>query len=384
MSFELPPQELEWQYEHRHETRVPGLIMACVCTAVASVVVVGLRLLSRRLLHDRLHLDVSDWFLLAAWVFFAAGNVSWAVGTKFGIGRHAVVITNIRKVQVLAVVGEVAYILAIAFVKFSILALYAKTFPEKKFRYCVWAVAFFVFGWGMSGFVVAIFQCTSTDYIWRPDTRDSCIDFSLWNLVSGIVNSVTDMVIIAMVIPLAWNRQVMSQENWFVLSTLAVGTCACILGYVRIPFSLKVGTSDETWDAAPTIIISFLQIVIGMLAVSMPTYRPLYNHIFGKGECSGSNSARARACSYKETMHMGLYGKGTHNAVNVTSPGIHMNCDHGGISVTNHIELIRHTNESGQWVRVMDEEEEELCRRAKREAHANESSTSVASKIQAA
>lgn len=102
MSFELPQNELDWQYEHRHETRVTGLIMACVCTAVVSVVVVGLRLLSRRLLKGRLHLDVSDWFLLVAWVFFAAVNVSWAVGTKFGIGRHAVVVTDIRKVQVVS------------------------------------------------------------------------------------------------------------------------------------------------------------------------------------------------------------------------------------------------------------------------------------------
>ena len=150
---------------------------------------------------------------------------------------------------------------------------------------------------------------------------------------------------------------------------------------MRLPFAVKVSTSDSTWDTVPTVIVSFFEIAVGMLAVSMPTYRPLYYHIFGKEKCSGSNSARV--CSYKETLHMGLYGKGTHDAVNVTSPGIHMSCDHGGISVTNHIELIRHTNESGQWVRVTDEEEdEELCERAKREAHGNESSASVASKIE--
>lgn len=124
----------------------------------------------------------------------------------------------------MAVVGEAAYTLAITFIKFSILALYAKAFPGQRFRYCLWGFALFVFGWGMSGSVVAIFQCTSIDYVWRPDTRDFCIDFSLRNLISGIVNVVTDVVIMAMVIPLVWNHEVMDQERRLVLSTFAVGT----------------------------------------------------------------------------------------------------------------------------------------------------------------
>ncbi|KAK5634921.1 hypothetical protein RRF57_010633 [Xylaria bambusicola] len=380
MGFELSQHELEWQYEHRHETRVPGLIMACVCTAVASVVIVGLRLLSRRLLHGRLHLDASDWFLLVAWMSFAAVNISWAVGTKFGIGRHALVVTDIRKVQIISVVGEVAYTFANTFVKFSALALYARTFPGQKFRYCVWGVALVVFGWGMSGSIVTIFQCKSIDYVWRPNTRDFCINLSVRNLVSGILNVVTDIIIMAMVIPLVWNHKVMGQERWLVLSTFAVGISAWILGIVRLPFSIKVGTSDRTWDAAPAVIVSLLEIVVGMLAVSMPTYLPLYKHIFRGGGCRRSDGSRV--CSYKETLHIGLYGKGTHNAVNVTSPGTHMGCDHGGISVTNHIELIRHANESGQWVRVTDDEEEELCEPTKREAHENESSASVVTKSQ--
>ncbi|KAI0509121.1 hypothetical protein F5B22DRAFT_658710 [Xylaria bambusicola] len=380
ISFELSQHELEWQYEHRHETRVPGLIMACVCTAIASAVIVSLRLLSRRLRHGRLHLDASDWFLLVAWIFFAAVNISWAVGTKFEIGRHAVVVTDIRKVQVIAVVGEVAYTFAITLIKFSVLALYARAFPGPKFRYCVWGVALFVFGWGMSGSVVAIFQCKSIDDVWRPNTRDLCISLGLRNLVFGIINVVTDIIIMAMVIPLVWNHKVMGQERWLVLATFAVGISAWALGIVRLPFSIKVSANDRTWDAAPTVIVSLLEIVVGMLAVSMPTYLPLYKHIFRGGSCRMSNGSHV--CSYKETLHMGLYGKGTHNAVNVTSPGTHMGSNHAGISVTNHIELIRHTNESGQWVRVTDDEDEELCEPTRREAHENESSTSVATKSQ--
>ncbi|KAI0975251.1 hypothetical protein F4678DRAFT_419743 [Xylaria arbuscula] len=376
MGFELPLDELEWQYEHRDETRVLGLILSCVSTAVISIIIVALRLLSRRLRHGRLLLDASDWFLLAAWVFFATVNISWAVGTKYGIGRHAVLVTDIHRIQVFAVVGAAAYILAMTFVKFSILALYLKTFPIQKFRYCLWGVAFVVIGWGMSGSVVAIFRCTSIAYVWRSEAREFCVNFALRNLISGIINVLTDISIMIMVIPFLWNRPILGQKKWLFLSTFAVGGSACIMDIVRLPYSIKTDTNDETWDVAPTVIVSLLEITIGMLAVSMPTYYPLYKCIFGGGQIS-SDSEETRASSYKETLNMSLYGQGTHTDVNVSSPGTHMGSDHGGINVTNHIELIRHTNKSGHWVRVTDEDEEELCKHTEREAHKNDTSIDV-------
>lgn len=95
-------QELEWQYDHRDETRVSGLIAACISTAVASAVVIALRLVSRRLLHGRLHLDASDWLLLIAWVFFVAVDVALAVGTKYGFGRHMAAVNDFHKVQIVS------------------------------------------------------------------------------------------------------------------------------------------------------------------------------------------------------------------------------------------------------------------------------------------
>ncbi|KAI8955625.1 hypothetical protein F4801DRAFT_273861 [Xylaria longipes] len=362
MGFEPSEQELEWQLEHRDETQVPGLIAACVSTAIASVIIISLRFLSRRLLHGRLRLEADDWLVLVAWVFFAVLDVSWAVGTKYGIGRHAVVVTDVRMVQILAVVGEAAYVLAIAFIKFSVLALYMKTFPIQKFRYCVWAVGIVVVGWAMSGAVVAVFQCTSIEYVWRSDVEGVCVDFGLRNLVSGIMNVMTSILIVVMVIPFAWNLYITKQEKWLALVSLAIGTSVCIISIVRLPYSIKVGTSDGTWDAAPTFIVGVVEIAVGMLAISIPTYRPLYDHVFGGGVCR--DSADARVCRYKETLHMGLYGKDAQTDVNVTSPGTHIGCDHGGISVTNHIELVRHAKKSGSWVRVTDDEEEESCKLA--------------------
>ncbi|KAJ8122288.1 hypothetical protein ONZ43_g1479 [Nemania bipapillata] len=223
MGFGPSGQEQEWQYEHRDETQASGLIAACVSTAVVSVVILALRLLSRRLQHGRLHLETSDWLLLVAWVFLVAIDAAWAIGTKYGIGRHMVAVNDIHKVQILAVVSEATYILALAFVKFSILALYFKTFPVRKLQYCVWVFVVLVVGWGMSGAVVAVFQCTSIDYVWRLEAQEFCIDFGLLNLISGIINSMTDIFIVAVAIPLVWNLQITKQKKWLVLIPFIAG-----------------------------------------------------------------------------------------------------------------------------------------------------------------
>ncbi|KAJ8133590.1 hypothetical protein O1611_g44 [Lasiodiplodia mahajangana] len=347
MGFGPSGQGREWQYQHADDTRVVGLVATCISTGVASVIILALRFLSRLLQHGRLYLETSDWLLLIAWVFFVTIDVAWAIGTKYGIGRHMVVSNDSHKVQILAVVSEATYILAISFVKFSILALYFKAFPVQKFRYCVWGFVVFVIGWGMSGAVVAVFQCTSIDYVWKSEAQDFCIDFGLRNLISGIINAMTNVFIVAIVMPLVWDLPVTKQKKWLVLFPFAVGA-----SIVRIPYSVSIGMNDETWDVVPNAIVSLVEITVGMLAVSIPTYRPLYNYTFGRAACGDSNDGHV--CRLKETLHMSLYGEHMRNDVQVTSPGIHMGSDCGGINVTNHIELVRHTNKSGQWVRVMD------------------------------
>ncbi|KAI0203528.1 hypothetical protein F4808DRAFT_466995 [Astrocystis sublimbata] len=353
MGFEPPEQELKWQLEHGDETQIPGLIAACALTAIASVIILGLRFLSLRLLHGRIHLEADDWLVLIAWLCFITLNISWAAGTRYGIGRHAAVATNVSVTQSLAVVGEATYILAIAFIKFSVLALYLKTFSAKRCRYFIWAVGIIVMGWTMSGVVVAIFQCTSVRYIWQPDVEGNCVDFGLRNLISGVLNVMINILIVV-VIPFAWSLHITKQKKWLILVTFVTGTSACIISVVRLPYSIQVG-NDGPWDAVPTFIISLIEIVMSMLAISIPAYRPIFEHAFGGGR---RDSRSARACRYKETMHIGLSGEDARTHVNVTSPGTHnMRCDHGGISVTKNIELVRHAKKSGNWVRVTDDEE---------------------------
>lgn len=123
----------------------------------------------------------------------------------------------------MAIVSEAAYILSISFIKFSILALYSKTFPVRKFRYCVWGVSIFVIGWGMAGAAGAVFQCKKIEYVWESEDREFCINFGLRNLISGVMNIIAGIVIVVMVIPLVGDLHITKYKRWMVLATFAVG-----------------------------------------------------------------------------------------------------------------------------------------------------------------
>lgn len=103
MGFRSSERGVEWRHDaHRDETRAPGLVAACALTGVASVIIMALRFLSRRLLYGRLRLETSDWFLLTAWIFFVMVEIAWVVGAQSGIGRHAATIEDFHKIQIVS------------------------------------------------------------------------------------------------------------------------------------------------------------------------------------------------------------------------------------------------------------------------------------------
>jgi hypothetical protein len=96
--------------------------------------------------------------------------------------------------------------------------------------------------------------------------------------------------------------------------------------------------------------ISVIETTVGILAVSIPTYKPLYKHLldssnryFRKGyDTSGVNGQAQRGeLSRKETILSALREGPTIPHINVT----------------HEIELARHTRMGGNWVRVLEDDE---------------------------
>lgn len=110
-------------------------------------------------------------------------------------------------------------------------------------------------------------------------------------------------------------------------------------------------------EAVPSLIVSLVEATFGMLAVSVPTYRPLYRRIFYRS----AEDLRWRFEEVtKETTREGLYGKEIRTDVNISTSRGHSHDTPPGIKVVDQIELARHENRSGNWLRVSDDDEQIL------------------------
>lgn len=100
----------------------------------------------------------------------------------------------------------------------------------------------------------------------------------------------------------------------------------------------------------PTVMLSDVEVMVGFLATSIATYRPLYRRIFqGTGAFSTGYSANKRSGFADDFSHP--TGHTTNISRNRNLRSQSGESQHG-IIVTDQIELIRHHNVDGSWLRI--------------------------------
>ncbi|KAK7957959.1 hypothetical protein PG988_012807 [Apiospora saccharicola] len=154
---------------------------------------------------------------------------------------------------------SIHYGVTICIVKLTILRLYRRVFsPARHGPFDVGIVALVVF---LVGFYVAtnlakVFQCTPREKIWISSLPGKCIDISTLLNVSGIVNTVTDFVILLLPIKAVWNMKLEAREKITVVLVFTFGLSPLIGGRNSGPaFSLAglmvrmngAGNPDKNW-----------------------------------------------------------------------------------------------------------------------------------------
>ncbi|KAL7948446.1 hypothetical protein V8C42DRAFT_314482 [Trichoderma barbatum] len=344
--------EIAYMEANIDDTLVPNIIACTVICGAASLVFIILRFLSRFITKSGL--QRSDWCILIAWLNFAVFDICFAMSVKYGGGRHIILVTDpghARMLQVINIINENLYCVCMAFIKFSILSMYHSIFPQKNFHYCLIAVGVFMALWAISCAFVAIFQCTPIAYGWNPTIPGGyCVNYGALVLVAGICNIITDFIILAMPIPLVLKLNLSPQRKRMVIFTFAMGGSACIVSIVRLAYTLAVGsTADGSWDNMPAGMLSVVELMAGILAASIPIYRPLYRRVVARDTVGSTQRSSENP-----------YALGSRSVKITAGPFTKTNSD--GIVVTEevNIDLSPYNRKDGAWVRVGDEDESGL------------------------
>ncbi|KAK8005918.1 hypothetical protein PG991_012215 [Apiospora marii] len=322
-------EQIAYWKAHPEETKVPGIIACASVGAALSTVFVALRLVSQSLLQRRLWLRLSDWFIIAAWVVFVVFCITFAMTTKYGEGRHVLYVTDLHALQIATIIDEVTYCYTMAFIKLSILALYGTIFPSRKFRYILWFIGCVVVCWAITFSFAGIFQCIPISYLWDQNTGAFCIKYGVCSLVAAIINIITDFTILGLPIPLVWRLHTPRSKKILLTITFVVGGSACIVSILAV----------------------------GILAVSIPTYRPLYRLVVYGPDVPGQPSRPHQTSKATGSSQNNQSFQHQNPSRGVTISSDHSRLDSSpGVHVTNQIELVTHARRNGNWVKVPGEE----------------------------
>lgn len=190
-------------------------LVSCIFFSVLSIVVVALRLWTRRILNNSLGAD--DWYIIVSvFIFFGfCSNILVGVYTAGGGQVYSDPIEK-RKKLVQYLQSEYAipplYVLNVTTVKLSILFLYRRIFPTASFRKANSGVLAFCLLWFVAAEIGSMLHCIPIHSFWIP-SAGSCFNFSVYFLVMELVDMLLDVAIIALPIKtilglhLSWRKR---------------------------------------------------------------------------------------------------------------------------------------------------------------------------------
>ncbi|KAJ0161784.1 hypothetical protein CTA2_5613 [Colletotrichum tanaceti] len=250
--------------------------------AVFTFPIVLLRLLSRWMLAGGLEMD--DWTTLVAAALLGAtlGCVVTTANLGFGLHYWNVNAANAQLILQLYFAVQMLYIAVLVLAKLSIVALYARLFPDRRFQFVNKLVMFFLIGHGVVFLFVIGFECTPIAGIWDRTIPRKCVNLNAVAVASSVLSIVEDIVILAMPIQQLVNLQLGLKKKIEVGFMLSLGSFACITSIVRLRWLvLFVESYDTTWDNVDVVTWSMAEISSAMMCGSLPALRPLIKKIPG-------------------------------------------------------------------------------------------------------
>lgn len=212
--------------------------------------------------------------------------------TYYGLGSHlsTVPLPSLIIWAKIYYVALCSYLVVSFSVKASLLTFLMRIFPHPHLQKVAKALFGFLAAFTISNEFLLAFQCRPVRVMyditilpkdkkcWSADTLFSVM------LFQGILMFVTDIVIMALPMPLLWRLKLPLRQRLQIVVLFGLGALACVASLVR--FSTLAFTKDETdftYSSAKSLIWMCIEFNASLLAGSLPSLRlvPGFRALFG-------------------------------------------------------------------------------------------------------
>ncbi|KAI9041876.1 uncharacterized protein KD926_006422 [Aspergillus affinis] len=218
-----------------------------------------------------------------------------------GLGKHLSTLTMEEKImfQKCFFANEISYTLLVPSIKISILLLYRRIFPVRKFQIASWIVGGLVCTWCLAVFITVLLQCRPISLNWDKSQPGTCIDSKQFFFGNAISNLLIDVVILMMPIPMVLQLQLRTSQKLTILGIFLLGGFVCVASIMRV-VTLKIFESNDTsYSVMEAATWTFVEPCVGIICACLPTLRPLVRTLCCDMHWSSKDSEGALGPNYR-------------------------------------------------------------------------------------
>ncbi|KAK6829374.1 hypothetical protein PG987_009958 [Apiospora arundinis] len=247
------------------------------------------RLLARSSYFGGMLLGHDDWAIVTSFVVLTAVTIGAELMVIYGLGTDLWTLDDIHIniVLILFYIAEFAYVIESTLTKISILLLYLRIFPDRKFRKHVFMLMV-VMALFCAAFVVTLLTyCVPFDYTWmrwNNERHGKCINMDAQTYTCAALNIVLDIVIFFMPIPQLMKLDLSWKKKMGIIFTFLVGLFVTICSVVRLHALIDWTLStNPTMDYAKLAVWSLVELDVGVICACMPGMAGLFRRLKTRG-----------------------------------------------------------------------------------------------------
>ncbi|KAI1483642.1 hypothetical protein F4774DRAFT_100202 [Daldinia eschscholtzii] len=259
-----------------HDNRSGDTITAVVLCMLFATTAVCLRLYTRHFILRGIWLD--DYMALAGMIGMIFNGIVQCIHTRYGLGSHIYDIQDEEKlVQFfkLFYAMTLTYNTTLMFIKFSLFLQYYRLIQEvPHYRIYYLSTMAVVGSWLIAQEFTLIFPCTPIRAYWSFNPDRKCLDSNLIGWMNAVGNIITDLIILALPVPVVIRLNLKKGRKWAVLGIFALGFFTCIVSICRMVFFAKV-TDDISYDLVPVAAWGEAESASGLICSALIAFGPL-------------------------------------------------------------------------------------------------------------
>ncbi|PVH96122.1 hypothetical protein DM02DRAFT_731390 [Periconia macrospinosa] len=264
-------------------------VSAITVGAIASFLAITaavLRVWARRITGSSL--DSSDWTCFAGLVVSLTlfGSTINTVVQGLGLNINELSPKQIVEFSKGLLVGNFTWTASNTLVRISIILLYIRIFPNRKFYMICWIfIAENIVCW-VANYIALFAICRPFAYNWdKTIPHGYCADQQRLFVWTGVQNLIHDIFTTIMPMPMLWGLKMPWARKISIMLMFAMGGGICVLTMIRtIETAKKAALLNVTGEFASVGILSILEPLLGVVNASLPLLRPVFLRL---KECMG-------------------------------------------------------------------------------------------------